>query len=175
VGCVLFDDAVGFFAAHPSILRPLQLLQDVGVGYPKVGQPSPTLSGGEAQRIKRVTKLARARLDEGPSRTGRAYKPLQTLYMLDEPTVGLSMHDVGKLQRVLHRLVGAGNTVVLIEHNLDVIAEADWVIDLGPEGGDGGAQVVAQSATQELAQRGTHAGRVLRGSGAGHAVAGGTE
>ncbi len=165
VGDVLameIDDAVSFFGAHPSILRPLQLLQDVGLGYLTLGQPSPTLSGGEAQRIKLVTELAKVRLDEGLIRTGRAYKPLQTLYVLDEPTVGLSMHDVEKLLRVLHRLVDAGNTVVVIEHNLDVIAEADWVIDLGPEGGDAGGDVVAQCPPHELTRRATHTGRALR-------------
>ncbi len=156
------DDAVEFFGAHPSILRPLQLLQDVGLGYLTLGQPSPTLSGGEAQRIKLVTELAKVRLDEGLTRTGRAYKPLHTLYVLDEPTVGLSMHDVEKLIRVLHRLVDAGNTVVVIEHNLDVIAEADWVIDLGPEGGDGGGRVVAQCPPQQLARRTTHTAQALR-------------
>jgi len=155
------DEAVEFFAAHPSILRPLQLLQDVGLGYLTLGQPSPTLSGGEAQRIKLVTELAKVRMDEGVIRTGRAYRPLQTLYVLDEPTVGLSMHDVEKLIRVLHRLVDAGNTVVVIEHNLDVIAEADWVIDLGPDGGDLGGSVVAQCPPQELARRQTHTGQAL--------------
>ena len=157
------DEAVPFFGAHPSILRPLQLLQDVGLGYLTLGQPSPTLSGGEAQRIKLVTELAKVRMDEGLTRTGRAYQPLHTLYVLDEPTVGLSMHDVEKLIRVLHRLVDAGSSVVVIEHNLDVIAEADWVVDLGPEGGDGGGRVVAQCAPQELAGRGTHTGRALKG------------
>jgi excinuclease ABC subunit A len=163
------DDAVPFFSAHPSILRPLQLLQDVGLGYLTLGQPSPTLSGGEAQRIKLVTELAKVRLDEGLTRTGRAYQAPHTLYVLDEPTVGLSMHDVEKLLRVLHRLLDAGNTVVVIEHNLDVIAEADWVIDLGPEGGDGGGRVVAQCSPQELAKRETHTGRALRDFAAGHA------
>ncbi len=163
------DDAVEFFGAHPSILRPLQLLQDVGLGYLTLGQPSPTLSGGEAQRIKLVTELAKVRMDEGLTRTGRAYKPLQTLYVLDEPTVGLSMHDVEKLLRVLHRLVDAGNTVVVIEHNLDVIAEADWIVDLGPEGGDGGGRVVAQCAPQEMRAKGTHTGEALRRFLAGHA------
>jgi len=156
------DDAVPFFGAHPSILRPLQLLQDVGLGYLTLGQPSPTLSGGEAQRIKLVTELAKVRLDEGLTRTGRATQPLQTLYVLDEPTVGLSMHDVEKLLRVLHRLVDAGNTVVVIEHNLDVIAEADWVIDLGPEGGDGGGRVVAQCPPQTMLEQPTHTGEALR-------------
>ena len=129
------DDAVGFFAAHPKVHHALTLLQDVGLGYLTLGQPSPTLSGGEAQRIKLVTELARLR----PGREGAA----QTLYVLDEPTVGLHMADVEKLIRVLHRLVDAGNTVVVIEHNLDVIAEADWIVDLGPEGGSGGGRVVA--------------------------------
>jgi excinuclease ABC subunit A len=157
------DQAVEFFGASPSIARPLQLLQDVGLGYLTLGQPSTTLSGGEAQRIKLVTELAKVRLDEGLTRTGRAYRALHTLYVLDEPTVGLSMHDVEKLIRVLHRLVDAGNTVVVIEHNLDVIAEADWVVDLGPEGGAGGGRVVAQCPPQELAKRATHTGSALRG------------
>ncbi|MCA3217315.1 MAG: excinuclease ABC subunit UvrA [Burkholderiales bacterium] len=156
------DDAVKFFENSPSIARPLQLMQDVGLGYLTLGQPSPTLSGGEAQRIKLVTELVKVRMDEGLTRTGRAYKAPHTLYVLDEPTVGLSMADVDKLIRVLHRLVDAGNTVVVIEHNLDVIAEADWVIDLGPEGGTGGGEVVAQCAPQELATRDTHTGRALR-------------
>ncbi|MBK9244480.1 MAG: ATP-binding cassette domain-containing protein [Burkholderiales bacterium] len=164
------DDAVGFFAAHPSILRPLQLLQDVGLGYLTLGQPSPTLSGGEAQRIKLVTELSKVRLDEGLTRTGRAYRPPQTLYVLDEPTVGLSMHDVEKLVRVLHRLVDAGSTVVVIEHNLDVIAEADWVIDLGPEGGDGGGRVVAQCEPQRLRQLGSHTGQALQRFLSSHAA-----
>jgi excinuclease ABC subunit A len=156
------DDAVKFFENSPSIARPLQLMQDVGLGYLTLGQPSPTLSGGEAQRIKLVTELVKVRMDEGLTRTGRAYRAPHTLYVLDEPTVGLSMADVDKLIRVLHRLVDAGNTVVVIEHNLDVIAEADWVIDLGPEGGTGGGQVVAQCAPQELARLLTHTGVALR-------------
>jgi excinuclease ABC subunit A len=157
------DEAVEFFRASPSIARPLQLLCDVGLGYLTLGQPSPTLSGGEAQRIKLVAELAKVRLDEGLFRTGRAYRAPHTLYVLDEPTVGLSMHDVEKLIRVLHRLVDAGNTVVVIEHNLDVIAEADWVIDLGPEGGAGGGKVVAQCPPQELAKRGSHTAEALKG------------
>ncbi|MFN7211991.1 MAG: hypothetical protein ACK5US_03500 [Lysobacteraceae bacterium] len=157
------DEAVQFFANSPSIARPLQLLQDVGLGYLTLGQPSPTLSGGEAQRIKLVTELVKVRMDEGLTRTGRAYTPPHTLYVLDEPTVGLSMADVEKLIAVLHRLVDSGNSVVVIEHNLDVIAEADWVIDLGPEGGDAGGQVVAQCPPQELARLDTHTGVALRG------------
>jgi excinuclease ABC subunit A len=137
------DDAVEFFAAHPRVHHALTLLQDVGLGYLTLGQPSPTLSGGEAQRIKLVTELARLR----PGREN----PAQTLYVLDEPTVGLHMADVEKLVRVLHRLVDAGNTVVVIEHNLDVIAEADWVIDLGPEGGSGGGKLVLEGPPEVLA------------------------
>jgi excinuclease ABC subunit A len=138
------DDAVAFFEAHPRIHNCLRLLQDVGLGYLTLGQPSPTLSGGEAQRIKLVTELARLR----PGRDGTV---AQTLYVLDEPTVGLHMADVEKLIRVLHRLVEAGNTVVVIEHNLDVIAEADWIVDLGPEGGSGGGKVVAEGPPEQLA------------------------
>ncbi|HEX7217582.1 MAG TPA: excinuclease ABC subunit UvrA, partial [Burkholderiales bacterium] len=131
------DEAVGFFAAHPSIHRCLTLLQDVGLGYLTLGQQSPTLSGGEAQRIKLVYELAKR-------------SEVKTLYVLDEPTVGLHMADVEKLIRVLHRLVDAGNTAVVIEHNLDVIAEADWIVDLGPEGGDGGGRVVYCGAPDNM-------------------------
>jgi len=157
------DDAIGYFEAHPKIHRPLQLMQDVGLGYLTLGQPSPTLSGGEAQRIKLVTELTKARMTEGVIKTGRASRLPHTLYILDEPTVGLSMADVEKLIRVLHRLVEAGNTVVVIEHNLDVIAEADWLLDLGPEGGTGGGKLVAQGtpeAVMALKDK-SHTGRVL--------------
>ncbi|MBV6304766.1 excinuclease ABC subunit UvrA [Candidimonas humi] len=147
------DEAIGYFAAHPKIARPLQLMQDVGLGYLTLGQPSPTLSGGEAQRIKLVTELVKARLTDGLIKTGRASRIPHTLYVLDEPTVGLSMADVEKLIHVLHRLVDAGNTVVVIEHNLDVIAEADWVLDLGPEGGRGGGRVVAAGTPEDLIAR----------------------
>ncbi len=157
------DDAIGYFAAHPKIRHPLQLMQDVGLGYITLGQPSPTLSGGEAQRIKLVTELAKARMTEGVITTGRASRLPHTLYVLDEPTVGLSMADVEKLIRVLHRLVEAGNTVVVIEHNLDIIAEADWLLDLGPEGGTGGGKLVIEGTPEEVmkVRSKSHTGEVL--------------
>ena len=148
------DEAVDFFASMPSISHPLQLLKDVGLGYLTLGQPSPTLSGGEAQRIKLVTELSKVRDDVGR----RGNKAPHTLYVLDEPTVGLHLADVERLIRVLHRLVNAGHSVVVIEHDLDVIAEADWVLDLGPEGGNGGGQVVAQGPPEAVVAAGTHTG-----------------
>jgi excinuclease ABC subunit A len=151
------DEAVEFFASMPSIGHPLQLLKDVGLGYLTLGQPSPTLSGGEAQRIKLVTELSKVRDDI----TRRGQKPPHTLYVLDEPTVGLHMADVEKLARVLHRLVDGGHSVIVIEHDLDVIAEADWVIDLGPEGGNAGGKVVAAATPEPLVRRGTHTGVAL--------------
>jgi excinuclease ABC subunit A len=157
------DEAAEFFAAHPTIHHPLRLLQDMGLGYLRLGQPSPTLSGGEAQRIKLVTELAKAK-PQAPRRSAPlAGRNGTTLYVLDEPTVGLHMADVEKLVNVLHRLVDAGNTVVVIEHNLDVIAEADWVIDLGPEGGAAGGRVVAAGPPQTLARsrRRSHTARIL--------------
>jgi excinuclease ABC subunit A len=159
------EQAVAFFDAHPGIRGPLELLNDVGLGYLTLGQPSPTLSGGEAQRIKLVTELAKARVGDvrdAARRPGRAGAEARTVYVLDEPTVGLHMADVEKLIRVLHRLVDAGNTVVVIEHNLDVWAEADWIVDLGPEGGDGGGRVVAQGPPEAVAAvAGSHTGRIL--------------
>ncbi len=146
------DDAVEFFSAHRSIHHALGLLQDVGLGYLTLGQQSPTLSGGEAQRIKLVTELAKVRTDLLGSVPGRNAIG-HTLYVLDEPTVGLHMADVEKLIRVLHRLVDAGNTVVVIEHNLDVIADADWIIDLGPEGGADGGRIVAQGPPEAVLAR----------------------
>ncbi|MDO6462052.1 excinuclease ABC subunit UvrA [Granulosicoccaceae sp. 1_MG-2023] len=143
------DDAVEFFAAHPKIQHPLQLLQDVGLGYLTLGQQSPTLSGGEAQRIKLVTELAKARPQVQSTASRRRNN--HTLYILDEPTVGLHMADVEKLIHVLHRLVDAGNSVIVIEHNLDLLAETDWLIDMGPEGGDGGGKVVAQGTPAKVA------------------------
>ncbi len=153
------DEALEFFAAHPPISRPLQLLQDVGLGYLTLGQPSPTLSGGEAQRIKLVTELAKVRAS--PAGPGRGRAP-HTLYVLDEPTVGLHMADIDRLLGVLHRLVDAGNTLVVVEHNLDIWAQADWIIDLGPEGGGGGGRLVAQGTPRELAGNpASHTGRAL--------------
>ena len=152
------DEAVEKFSAHPRIHHALELMRAVGLGYLTLGQPSPTLSGGEAQRIKLVTELARARANL------RRQREPHTLYILDEPTVGLHMADVERLIRVLHRLVDAGHSVVLIEHNLDVIAEADWIIDLGPDGGDAGGRIVAQGPPEKLVRtrRRSETARVLR-------------
>ncbi|WP_324717274.1 excinuclease ABC subunit UvrA [Carboxydochorda subterranea] len=133
------DEAVEFFRNVPGVYRKLQTLQDVGLGYIRLGQPATQLSGGEAQRVKLATELSRRD-------TGR------TLYILDEPTTGLHMDDVRKLLNVLQRLVDAGNTVVVIEHNLDVIKSADWIIDLGPEGGDEGGRVIAEGTPEQVAQ-----------------------
>lgn len=152
------DEAVDFFASMPNISHPLQLLKDVGLGYLTLGQPSPTLSGGEAQRIKLVTELSKVRDDI----TRRGQKAPHTLYVLDEPTVGLHMADVEKLIHVLHRLVNAGHSVVVIEHDLDVIAEADWVIDLGPDGGNAGGRVVASAPPEAVVKLGTHTGKALQ-------------
>jgi len=154
------DVAVGFFEAHARVHRALKLLQDVGLGYLTLGQPSPTLSGGEAQRIKLVAELSKVRDDELP---GMQPPSRQTLYVLDEPTVGLHMADVEKLLHVLHRLVAAGNTAVVVEHNLDVMAEADWIIDLGPEAGAGGGRIVAQGPPAQIARRRrySHTGQFL--------------
>ena len=150
------DEALPQFEAHPRVHRTLELLHDVGLGYLTLGQSSPTLSGGEAQRIKLVTELAK--VDASASRSAAA----RALYVLDEPTIGLHMADVEKLVRVLHRLVDAGNTVVVIEHNLDVVAEADMVIDLGPEGGAGGGKIVASGTPGKVARaRRSHTGRAL--------------
>jgi excinuclease ABC subunit A len=157
------EDAADFFTAQRSVHHPLSLLNDVGLGYLSVGQPSPTLSGGESQRIKLVAELAKVRTDALGADIARR-EGQHTLYVLDEPTVGLHMADVEKLLRVLHRLVDAGNTVVVIEHNLDVMAAADWIIDLGPEGGSGGGRIVAQGSPETIVRKsaGSHTAAILR-------------
>ncbi|NDF06909.1 MAG: excinuclease ABC subunit UvrA, partial [Betaproteobacteria bacterium] len=132
------EDALAFFGAVPALARKLQTLMDVGLGYIRLGQAATTLSGGEAQRVKLALELSRRD-------TGR------TLYILDEPTTGLHFADIDLLLKVLRQLVDAGNTMVVIEHNLDVIKTADWVIDMGPEGGSGGGQVVAVGTPEEVA------------------------
>jgi excinuclease ABC subunit A len=132
------EQALEFFNAVPAIARKLETLSDVGLGYIKIGQSATTLSGGEAQRVKLALELSKRD-------TGR------TLYILDEPTTGLHFHDIALLLNVLHRLRDHGNTIVVIEHNLDVIKTADWIIDLGPEGGDGGGTIVAQGTPEEIA------------------------
>ncbi|MEL7310961.1 MAG: excinuclease ABC subunit UvrA [Pseudomonadota bacterium] len=147
------EDAIPFFAAHPKILHPLELLRDVGLGYLTLGQPSPTLSGGEAQRIKLVTELAKARTGPKPGIRSVSENPNHTLYVLDEPTIGLHMADVEKLIRVLHRLVDAGHSVYIVEHNLDMIAEADWIVDIGPEGGIAGGRIVAQGSPTQVSEK----------------------
>ncbi|MFN3360795.1 MAG: excinuclease ABC subunit A, partial [Pseudanabaenaceae cyanobacterium] len=144
------EEAMHFFANQPQIHSRLSMLVDVGLGYIKLGQPAPTLSGGEAQRVKLATELARRA-------TGK------TLYLIDEPTTGLSFYDVHKLIDVLQRLVDKGNSMVVIEHNLDVIRCADWIIDLGPEGGNRGGQVVASGTPEFVATvEASHTGRFLR-------------
>jgi excinuclease ABC subunit A len=153
------EEALDFFASLPRIKRALQALSDTGLGYLKLGQTSPTLSGGEAQRLKLVSHLL-----TGLQALGRLERQSKrNLFILEEPTIGLHMADVRRLVDVLHRLVDAGHSVIIIEHNLDLIAEADWVIDLGPEGGDGGGRIVAEGTPEQVARnKGSHTGRFLR-------------
>src|SRR6476619_941629 len=146
------EEAAQFFSAHPKIARPLSLLVDSGLGYLKLGQPSPTLSGGEAQRLKLVTQLKRGVSRAADERIRKMRKPGSTLYLLEEPTIGLHMADIELLLNVLHRLVDEGNTVIVIEHNLSVIAEADYIVDLGPEAGEAGGQVVACGTPEQVAK-----------------------
>jgi excinuclease ABC subunit A len=144
------EDALHFFDPVPVVKRKLQTLMDVGLSYVRLGQSATTLSGGEAQRVKLSRELSKRD-------TGR------TLYILDEPTTGLHFHDVKQLLDVLHRLRDHGNTVVVIEHNLDVIKTADWIIDLGPEGGDRGGEIVARGTPEQIAaDRRSHTGRFLK-------------
>jgi len=143
------EQAAEFFSAHPKIRKPLKLLVETGLGYLKLGQPSPTLSGGEAQRIKLVTQLARG---GGGTESPRMAKRGGTLYILEEPTIGLHAADVELLQTVLHRLVDEGHTVIVVEHHLDLVAEADYIIDVGPEAGHHGGQIVATGTPEEVAK-----------------------
>jgi len=153
------EEAIEFFASLPKIRRALQALSDTGLGYLKLGQTSPTLSGGEAQRVKLVSHLLTG-LKE-PDLFER--RPRRNLFILEEPTIGLHASDVQRLVEVLQRLVDAGHSVIVIEHNLDLIAEADWVIDLGPEGGDAGGRIVTAGAPEEVARhKGSHTGRFLK-------------
>ena len=149
------EEAAEFFGAHPKIARPLSLLVETGLGYLKLGQPSPTLSGGEAQRLKLVTQLKRGVGRAENERIRKMRKPGSTLYLLEEPTIGLHMADVDLLLKVLHRLVDEGNTVIVIEHNLSVIAEADYIIDLGPEAGADGGKVVAAGTPEQISKNRT--------------------
>ena len=152
------EESCEFFENHPKILRFTTCLRDVGLDYIKLGQPSTTLSGGEAQRVKLATELGKGtRYDGTPSGE-------HTLYVLDEPTTGLHFEDIRKLLEVLNRLADAGNTLVVIEHNLDVIKSADWLIDLGPEGGDLGGTIVATGTPEDVAKnKASHTGRYLEG------------
>ena len=144
------EEAVGCFEHVPSIKRKIETLNDVGLSYIKLGQPSTTLSGGEAQRIKLATELSKRS-------TGK------TIYILDEPTTGLHFADVHKLTEILHRLADGGNTVVVIEHNLDVIKTADYIIVIGPEGGDNGGTVIANGTPEEVAgMEGTYTGIYIK-------------
>ena len=144
------DDALELFAAVPAIMSKLKTLQEVGLGYIQLGQNATTLSGGEAQRIKLAKELSKRS-------TGK------TVYLLDEPTTGLHFSDVGHLLTVINRLVDSGNTVIVIEHNLDVIKAADHIIDLGPDGGIGGGQIVATGTPEQVAQvSGSYTGQFLK-------------
>jgi excinuclease ABC subunit A len=146
------EQAAEFFSANQKIHRPLSLLVETGLGYLKLGQPSPTLSGGEAQRLKLVTELTRGVGRAENDRIRRQRDPKSTLYLLEEPTIGLHMADVEQLLKVIHRLVDEGNTVVVIEHNLSVIADADYIIDIGPEAGENGGEIVATGTPEEVAK-----------------------
>ena len=144
------EEALGFFSSIPAIMKKLQTLNDVGLGYLRLGQPATTLSGGEAQRIKLAAELSRR--DTG-----------KTVYILDEPTTGLHFADVSKLLNVLKRLVDLGNTIIIIEHNLDVIASADWIIDLGPEGGAAGGRIISAGTPEQISEnQNSHTGKYLK-------------
>jgi excinuclease ABC subunit A len=158
-----FEEAAEFFRANPKIHRSLALLVETGLGYLKLGQPSPTLSGGEAQRLKLVTELTRGLGVAETTRIRRHQTPKSTLYLLEEPTIGLHMADVEELLKVLHRLVDEGNTVVIIEHNISLVADADYVIDIGPEAGERGGKVVVAGTPEQVAKcKGSHTAPFLR-------------
>jgi excinuclease ABC subunit A len=167
------EEALAFFAAHKKIHRALQALHDTGLDYLKLGQTSPTLSGGEAQRVKLVSHLLSG-LRPGPGAIADGQLPIangprithhasRNTFILEEPTIGLHIADVRRLVDVIQRLVDAGHSVIVIEHNLDLVAEADWVIDLGPEGGEGGGQIVCEGTPEAVARnKRSHTGRFLR-------------
>jgi excinuclease ABC subunit A len=159
-------EAIEYFAAHGRMRRPLEALRDTGLDYLRLGQTSPTLSGGEAQRIKLVSHLLtglKPSPADGLPAPGRRGAARQDLFILEEPTIGLHLQDVRRLVEVLQRLVDAGHTVIVIEHNLDLIAEADWVMDLGPEGGSGGGRIVAEGTPEQVGRvRESHTGRYLK-------------
>ena len=143
-------EALSFFTGAPKVVRRLHILDEIGLGYLRLGQPATTLSGGEAQRVKIAAHLSSRKTD-------------RMLYVLDEPTTGLHFDDIAKLLAAFHKLLDAGNSLLVIEHNLDVIKSADWIIDLGPEGGAGGGQVVAVGTPEQVAMDGaSHTGRYLR-------------
>ena len=155
------NEAQSFFSGSMRLGETLHLMASIGLGYLRLGQPATTLSGGEAQRLKIAAELRHQR-GQAPA-YGRSQSPGDMLYILDEPTTGLHLEDIKKLLAVLARLVDAGNTVVVVEHHLDVIKTADWVIDLGPEGGDQGGRLVAEGRPEQVAEvEGSHTGRFLR-------------
>jgi excinuclease ABC subunit A len=160
------EEALEVFSSLPKISRGLRALSDTGLGYLKLGQQSPTLSGGEAQRVKLVTHLLSGLHPTPRSRITHHASRAAHLFLLEEPTIGLHISDVQRLVEMLQRLVDAGHSVIVIEHNLDLIAEADWVIDLGPEGGEGGGRIVAEGTPEQVARnpatRDSHTGRFLR-------------
>ena len=147
------EEAAQFFKTNPKVARSLSLLVDTGLGYLKLGQPSPTLSGGEAQRLKLATELTRGIGRVQHERIRKMRKPKSTLYLLEEPTIGLHMADVELLLNLLHRLVDNGHTVIVIEHNLSIMAEADYIVDIGPEAGDAGGEIVATGTPEQVADR----------------------
>jgi excinuclease ABC subunit A len=161
-------EALRFFVGHPRIVDKLAVLEEVGLGYVRLGQSATTLSGGEAQRVKLASHLAAGRTNGGNAKPGKS----RMLYILDEPTTGLHFDDVSKLLTAFRKLIDGGGSLVVIEHNLDVIKSADWLIDMGPEGGSGGGQVVATGTPEEIAvTKGSHTGHWLAKVLAAHSSA----